>query len=196
MWQVLIVFSLLLRCFGRYMEKYSLSFFQNGLFFIIHLRNNVRDVHVSHPGETFWHEMQVVARFTESLVPHISTQIGHILAEIFPFFHPLRDPPGCEVVPQNIRGTVFQSVRIGVPCHLPAFTEEQKNYFKRINSMKLNHNRLIGFGISNPSTLKEAWDNSSGAIVGSFFIKCLESSPSIKESVDTFVNALEYGNLE
>lgn len=72
------------------------------------------------------------------------------------------------------------------------FTEEQLNYFRRINSMQLKHNRLIGFGISNPNTLKEAWENSSGAIVGSFFIKCLEASSSIKEAVRLFVEKLEY----
>lgn len=72
------------------------------------------------------------------------------------------------------------------------FNEEQINYFKKINDMNLNHHRLIGFGISNPNTLREAWENSSGAIVGSFFIKCLESSPSIKEAVVTFVEKLGY----
>ena len=70
------------------------------------------------------------------------------------------------------------------------FTDEQTDYFKRINRMGLKHRRLIGFGISNPGTLNEAWQNSSGAIIGSFFIKCLDSSSTIKEAVDKFTTAL------
>ena len=59
-----------------------------------------------------------------------------------------------------------------------SFGEEQLSYFRRINSMSLTHRRLIGFGISNPATLREAQKASSGAIVGSLFIKCLENSPA------------------
>ena len=70
------------------------------------------------------------------------------------------------------------------------FTEEQIEYFHRINNMDLHHKRLIGFGISNPRTLNEAWQNSSGAIIGSFFIKCLESADSIKKAVDKFSTSL------
>lgn len=50
-------------------------------------------------------------------------------------------------------------------------------YFYRINSMGLKHKRMIGFGISNPSTYRDACLYSSGAIVGSYFIKCLERYP-------------------
>lgn len=56
------------------------------------------------------------------------------------------------------------------------YNEEQIGYFHRINAMKLNHNRLIGFGISNPTTLGQALENASGAIIGSHFIKCLDKA--------------------
>lgn len=67
------------------------------------------------------------------------------------------------------------------------FTEEQLAYFRRINSMNLHHKRLIGFGISNPLTLCEAFTNSSGAIIGSLFIKCLESEPTIEKAVEKLI---------
>lgn len=70
------------------------------------------------------------------------------------------------------------------------FTDEQLSYFRRINNMDLKHKRLIGFGISNPSTLREAWENSSGAIIGSFFIKNLEENATIKKAVECFTTAL------
>lgn len=70
------------------------------------------------------------------------------------------------------------------------FTPSQLEYFHRINSMDLKNSRLIGFGISNRVTLEEAWANSSGAIIGSFFIRCLSESPSIHEAVTKLLSKL------
>ena len=70
------------------------------------------------------------------------------------------------------------------------FSEEQIESFHRINAMNLVHPRLIGFGISNPATLAEAFENSSGAIIGSLFIKCLESSSTVDEAVDNLLEKL------
>lgn len=63
------------------------------------------------------------------------------------------------------------------------FNEDQLAYFKRINDMNLNHQRLIGFGISNEQTFDEACRYSSGAIIGSQFIKCLSSATDPKTAV-------------
>lgn len=56
------------------------------------------------------------------------------------------------------------------------YNEEQINYFRRIDSMHLRHDRLIGFGISNPVTLAQARENASGTIIGSHFIRCLDET--------------------
>lgn len=73
------------------------------------------------------------------------------------------------------------------------FSEEQLDYFHRIASMNLQHPRLIGFGISNPVTLRAAWDNSSGAIIGSLFIKCLERNDSDRAAVTDLLATLGVG---
>lgn len=57
-----------------------------------------------------------------------------------------------------------------------SYTEQQLDYFRRINQMQLKHKRLIGFGISNPATFTQACTNASGAIIGSHFIKCLDKA--------------------
>lgn len=56
------------------------------------------------------------------------------------------------------------------------FTPAQTDYFKRIDAMGLTHPRLIGFGISNSETYSQACRYSSGAIIGSQFIKLLSRS--------------------
>ncbi len=48
-----------------------------------------------------------------------------------------------------------------------SFDEQKQAYFRRINSMNLRNPRLIGFGISNKTTLEAAQANASGAIIGS-----------------------------
>ena len=70
------------------------------------------------------------------------------------------------------------------------FSDEQVAYFNHINSMSLRHNRLIGFGISNSTTYNAACANSSGAIIGSFFIKCLQSEPDIRSAVHKLVSTV------
>lgn len=71
------------------------------------------------------------------------------------------------------------------------FDESQLSYFRRINAMDLKHRRLIGFGISNPLTRTQAAENSSGVIIGSLFIKCLDASPDdISAAVSTLLSKI------
>lgn len=63
------------------------------------------------------------------------------------------------------------------------FDTAQLDYFRRVDALGLTHPRLIGFGISNPSTLAQAWSHSSGAIIGSLFVKCLMSEPDTDAAV-------------
>lgn len=73
-----------------------------------------------------------------------------------------------------------------------SFGDSQLDYFRRINSMNLNHKRLIGFGISNAATLAAAQANASGAIIGSKFIKCLAATPTdIPTAVTTLLHSLQ-----
>ncbi|MDR0872574.1 MAG: tryptophan synthase subunit alpha [Prevotellaceae bacterium] len=77
-----------------------------------------------------------------------------------------------------------------------ATTGEQKSfdtktaYFDRINAMGLRNPRLIGFGISNRETLEAVFRYSSGAIIGSAFIKTLEESKTVKEGVKLLLEKL------
>ena len=54
------------------------------------------------------------------------------------------------------------------------FSKGQKDYFKKIQRMKLSKPVLTGFGIHDSKTFSEACRYSNGAIVGSYFIRLLE----------------------
>lgn len=55
---------------------------------------------------------------------------------------------------------------------------EQIAYFQKIKALELKNKRLIGFGISDNESFSKACEYADGAIIGSAFIKLLESDPS------------------
>ena len=70
-------------------------------------------------------------------------------------------------------------------------TDEQKAYFERINKMKLTNPQLIGFGISDRKSFDNACAYSSGAIIGSAFIKIISNEKNLKESIDKFISGIK-----
>lgn len=71
------------------------------------------------------------------------------------------------------------------------FTEDQHNYFGRLQRMELNNPCLIGFGISTNDTFSKACSYTAGAIVGSAFINILKSSSDLEKDIHTFVKELK-----
>lgn len=63
----------------------------------------------------------------------------------------------------------------------------KSDYFKRIDQLKLTNPTLIGFGIHDKQTFESACENSSGAIIGSAFVKHLTTYGTSKEAVFEFV---------
>ncbi|TAE58048.1 MAG: tryptophan synthase subunit alpha [Bacteroidetes bacterium] len=68
-----------------------------------------------------------------------------------------------------------------------SFSDTQKAYFQRIQEMELRNPTLIGFGIHDAETFSAASQYACGAIVGSAFIKALESENA---DIHTFVHTL------
>ncbi len=71
-----------------------------------------------------------------------------------------------------------------------SFGSVQESYFRKIDAMDLCHQRMIGFGISNPETFRMACANAAGAIVGSLFIKCLDQEPDPRAAVARLLTTL------
>lgn len=68
--------------------------------------------------------------------------------------------------------------------------EEQENYFKRINGMKLKNPTIIGFGIHDHKTFSKACEFANGAIIGSAFIKAIDKSTDLKKDLAVFVTSI------
>lgn len=94
------------------------------------------------------------------------------------------------LIDENCDGFIYMVSAAATTGTRDSFGEAQIDYFSHVNSLDLKHKRLIGFGISNPSTLGEAFTYSSGAIIGSLFIKCLASTSSPAEAVDKLLHTI------
>lgn len=96
---------------------------------------------------------------------------------------PETSPQRIHLIDEHCSGFIYMVSTASTTGTKDRFADEQTAYFRRIASMGLSHPLLIGFGISNPSTMADACAHSSGAIVGSLFIKCLERNPTPAEAV-------------
>jgi tryptophan synthase alpha chain len=71
------------------------------------------------------------------------------------------------------------------------FDTAKQDYFRRVAGMKLQNPLLVGFGISNRSTLVAATAQTDGAIVGSKFVELLGQNESPDEAVKALLDALK-----
>ncbi len=70
------------------------------------------------------------------------------------------------------------------------FGEQTISYFERVDAMGLISPRLVGFGISTPQSFNAACKHSSGAIVGSLFVKLLASEQTTQLAVERLIGIL------
>jgi tryptophan synthase alpha chain len=94
------------------------------------------------------------------------------------------------LIDENISGFVYMVSTASTTGVKDSFDEKTLNYFKRIDAMNLKNPRLIGFGISNKTTLDAAFANAGGAIIGSEFIRLLGSEQSVEAAVTKLVQKI------
>jgi len=85
-------------------------------------------------------------------------------------------------------GFIYMVSSASVTGSQSGFGDEQTSYFKRIGDMNLNNLQIIGFGISNNETFKQATQHAKGAIIGSAFIKYLTNDGV--DEIDSFTNSI------
>ena len=88
------------------------------------------------------------------------------------------------------KGFIYMVSRSSITGAKKDISEQQLAYFNRINSLELKNPRLIGFGISNNATYATACQYSSGAIIGSAFIKALEKGEALQPTIANFVKMI------
>lgn len=94
------------------------------------------------------------------------------------------------LIDEHCEGFIYMVSTASTTGARSSFGDSAIDYFKRIDSLGLKHPRLIGFGISNASTYDDACRYSSGAIIGSQFIKLLESEPNPKAAAEALMKKI------
>ena len=87
------------------------------------------------------------------------------------------------------KGFIYMVSNASITGGKQDISQEQLDYFNRVNSMDLKNPRLIGFGISDNKTFRTACEYSNGAIIGSAFIRVLQNADKkIEEKINTFIS--------
>lgn len=94
-----------------------------------------------------------------------------------------------EQIDAKSSGFIYMVSAAGVTGAKEQIQQGQLEYFDRIQAMELKSPRLIGFGISNNQTFKNACKYAEGAIIGSAFVSQLAEGAS-DESIKEFIHAI------
>ncbi len=73
-------------------------------------------------------------------------------------------------------GFIYMVSSASVTGSQNAFGKLQDDYFKRIADLNLKSPQIVGFGISNAETFRQATKYAKGAIIGSAFVKYLDEN--------------------
>lgn len=95
------------------------------------------------------------------------------------------------LIDENTDGFIYMVSSASTTGAQKSFDDKKVEYFQKINSMKLRNPRLIGFGISNKTTLEVALSYANGAIIGSKFITLLKDNKTIEKAVQELKNTLK-----
>ncbi|OHX66785.1 tryptophan synthase subunit alpha [Flammeovirga pacifica] len=94
-------------------------------------------------------------------------------------------------IDDNTEGFIYMVSSASVTGAKTGISEEQIDYFKRIEGLNLKNPRLIGFGISDHASFKQASSYSNGAIIGSAFVKLIGQSEDLNTDIKSFVKSIK-----
>jgi tryptophan synthase alpha chain len=94
------------------------------------------------------------------------------------------------------RGFLYMVSNSSITGAKKGISDKQIAYFNRINAMKLNNPRLIGFGISDHETFSTACQYANGAIIGSAYINALKDGTDIRQTTHNFVRTVRGEKIE
>ncbi len=94
-------------------------------------------------------------------------------------------------IDENSAGFIYMVSSASITGAKKGISQDQVDYFKRINSLNLKNPRLIGFGISNRATFLKACEYADGAIIGSAFINLLKDSNDLNGDITRFIHEIK-----
>jgi tryptophan synthase alpha chain len=93
-------------------------------------------------------------------------------------------------IDENTNGFIYMVSSHSITGAKTGISEEQVEYFKRVQAMNLKNPRLIGFGISDSETFTKASLYGNGAIIGSAFIKVVKDSKNLSVDIKSYIQSV------
>lgn len=93
-----------------------------------------------------------------------------------------------EFIDSVSQGFIYMVSSASVTGSTSGFSEDTREYFQRVSHMNLKNPQVIGFGISDENSFKQATKFASGAIIGSAFIKHLTATGTHK--IEEFIQGI------
>ncbi len=93
-------------------------------------------------------------------------------------------------IDHNSKGFIYMVSSASTTGSTSGVTPEMKEYFERVNAMKLSNPRLIGFGIKDKETFLQASEFANGAIIGSAFIRAIQNPDTAIDSASEFIKSV------
>lgn len=115
---------------------------------------------------------------------------SHGLYNIF-LISPQTSEERIRTIDENSNGFIYMVSSANITGAKSEISNEQEKYFNRINEMGLTNPRLIGFGISSHETFEKACQYARGAIIGSAFIKMLQSAEELEPAIEKFISDIK-----
>lgn len=88
-------------------------------------------------------------------------------------------------------GFIYMVSSASVTGSKTGVNEDMEAYFERIEKMGLKNPRLIGFGIKDRESFLKASRYGRGAIIGSAFIRILQSSQDLEKDINAFIISIK-----
>ncbi|QOI98893.1 MAG: tryptophan synthase subunit alpha [Flammeovirgaceae bacterium] len=96
---------------------------------------------------------------------------------------PTTPPDRIRLLDEFSSGFIYAVAASGTTGARALFSADQLTYFQQLKDINLKNPFLIGFGISNQATFREACRYGAGAIVGSAFIQALSENKQIDKYI-------------
>ncbi|TAN17520.1 MAG: tryptophan synthase subunit alpha [Chitinophagaceae bacterium] len=68
---------------------------------------------------------------------------------------------------------------------------KQEGYFQKLRQMDLKNPVLVGFGIKDKNTFDTACQYTNGAVIGTAFIKALQTGNNVEEHINSFIKGIK-----
>lgn len=104
---------------------------------------------------------------------------------------PQTAPARIRLIDRLTRGFIYMVSSASTTGARQSIVESQRSYFQRIKAMNLSNPQLIGFGISNRETFRQACNYASGAIIGSAFIRAVSQPGELSAKITRFVQSVK-----